>query len=103
MKVLSSGSNFPTDICYPVIIKVKNLDHIVPLSSQCNDQAPAIIKEICPRAQEESCIDIWRGTPTHPSVQGSSRVEASMEAAHHDEETTAILVNCRRLAEAESE
>jgi hypothetical protein len=103
MKVLSSGSNFPTDICYPFIIKVKNLDHIVLLSSQCNDQAPAIIMEICTGAQEESCMDIWRGTPTHPSVQGSSRVEASMEAAHHEEETMAILGSCRRLAEAESQ
>jgi hypothetical protein len=41
-------------------------------------------------------------TPARPSSQ-SSRDEASMEAAHQEEETTAILEGCRMLAKTESE
>jgi hypothetical protein len=43
------------------------------------------------------------GCQPAPAHRGESRDEASVEAAHQEEETTAILDGSRRLAVAESE
>jgi hypothetical protein len=64
---------------------------------QCNDRALAHIKLVRAGAW------IMLGCQPAPAHRGESRDEASVEAAHQEEETTAILDGSRRLAEADSE
>jgi hypothetical protein len=64
---------------------------LVLLSSCCNDQALAHIKLVHAGAQDMVRTHIWQGTPARPSSQESSRDKSSMEVAHQEEKTTAIL------------
>jgi hypothetical protein len=54
---------------------------------------------------QKTCSDPISGKECHPTQahKGGSRDEASMEVAHQEEETFAILDRCRGLAKAESE
>jgi hypothetical protein len=54
-------------------------------------------------AMDTSWPHIWQETPADTSFKGDGRGEASIEAAHWEEETMAILDRCGRLAETESE
>jgi hypothetical protein len=66
---------------------------IVPLFSRYNGRALAQ----CASAQDVSWPHICQETPASPNSGRGSRDEA----AHQEEETTAILERCARLAEAE--
>jgi hypothetical protein len=70
---------------------------MVPPFSRYNGRALAL----CASAQDTSWPHICQETPASPNSGGGSRDEASLEAVHEEEETTAVLDRCARLAEAE--
>ncbi len=76
---------------------------LLPMPSQCDDQAPAHIGKVGTGAMATLLPHIWQGTLAYPTSHGDSREETQEEAAHQEEETIAVLDGCGRLAEAESE
>jgi hypothetical protein len=64
---------------------------------------PLDVEQVHTGAMETARPHIWQETLAYPISQGNSRDEADVEEAHQSEETTAILDERERLAEAESE